>query len=577
MKVLLVTIFPEYYMDATLAMNVCSMDRTVVDSILFEAQNLGLEGWTDIGEEEGQPEDEEDSQEEIDDEPSNLEYRSNFVDQTFTLVQSFSPNKDLTMEEWNSILSYVSHFKVCLNFKSSLSISPKHQDKTAILVAARSSDAYEFLTASHKNSDDDDDEDGDTHKTVELSDRQILSLYFDEPTTFFPDYCIYALFDALTNHAFFEHTTCNPSGTVQFGVDGKITIIPIKTNPSSEQSGVAPSVSLIDTSEDFETRSSELAERGILCNCDRCKVERVEDCDPAVASIETSAVSIEKVKELLELAKTQQRFTDALKLIDLVKLREGGPSAELTFDEARIRGWKSEFVFRERVLRDGSDERPEDENLKEALRECDAYYRAGDDSPVESTSEVNAVEGMSNKAFVIESLLSGPECASQVTTVESHIMSSSDNVSTWKTRRHYSVPTTDIPVFEIPELLGWFNTQLEHKIFPIMHKQFDVDAGERRFRIFDAFIVKYSALVNGEGQRHLPLHNDQAEYSLTIALNDELEYEGGGTYFQDIGRPVKTATGGMVSFGKGVMHAGEEITGGLRYIIVCFIYAEDKE
>ena len=41
----------------------------------------------------------------------------------------------------------------------------------------------------------------------------------------------------------------------------------------------------------------------------------------------------------------------------------------------------------------------------------------------------------------------------------------------------------------------------------------------------DAFIVKYSAT---QGQRFLPVHTDEGQWSLTLALNDLDEYDGGG-------------------------------------------------
>ena len=49
-------------------------------------------------------------------------------------------------------------------------------------------------------------------------------------------------------------------------------------------------------------------------------------------------------------------------------------------------------------------------------------------------------------------------------------------------------------------------------------------------KVHDAFIVKYDAT---HGQRFLPLHTDEGDWSLTLALNDESEYDGGGTLFDE--------------------------------------------
>lgn len=93
----------------------------------------------------------------------------------------------------------------------------------------------------------------------------------------------------------------------------------------------------------------------------------------------------------------------------------------------------------------------------------------------------------------------------------------------------------------------------------------------RRLRVLDAFFVKYSA---AGGQKRLPLHSDESEYSLTIAMNSLCEYENGGTYFFESDRVKKTDTGGIISFEGECEHAGEAITSGTRYIIVVFLYSE---
>eukprot|EP00543_Licmophora_paradoxa_P008428 CAMPEP_0202444536 /NCGR_PEP_ID=MMETSP1360-20130828/3579_1 /ASSEMBLY_ACC=CAM_ASM_000848 /TAXON_ID=515479 /ORGANISM="Licmophora paradoxa, Strain CCMP2313" /LENGTH=151 /DNA_ID=CAMNT_0049060555 /DNA_START=156 /DNA_END=612 /DNA_ORIENTATION=- len=72
-----------------------------------------------------------------------------------------------------------------------------------------------------------------------------------------------------------------------------------------------------------------------------------------------------------------------------------------------------------------------------------------------------------------------------------------------------------------------------------------------RFRIFDAFLVKYDATAAVSTETHrrrLPLHNDQSDYSLTIAMNGLNEYEGGGTYFCDLDTSLKTDIGGIEVF-----------------------------
>ena len=172
--------------------------------------------------------------------------------------------------------------------------------------------------------------------------------------------------------------------------------------------------------------------------------------------------------------------------------------------------------------------------------------------------------------FIGENILNANECKQMVEMAETyHDKLSGDK--NWTTSRHYAVPTTDIPVYQIPELLSWFNEQLKYKIFPAMEVNFDIDSSCSRLRIFDAFLVKYDAST---GQKRLPLHNDQSEFSLTIAMNPLNEYEGGGTYFCETNETFKTEAGGVISFHGDLLHAGITITKGKRYIIVCFIYKE---
>jgi len=147
----------------------------------------------------------------------------------------------------------------------------------------------------------------------------------------------------------------------------------------------------------------------------------------------------------------------------------------------------------------------------------------------------------------------------------------------WTTDRHYDVPTTDLPVHEIPSLLPFFNDLLRCRLRPLLAKQFgeDVVGKEgRNVEVHDAFVVKYDAKG---GQHHLPLHRDESTHSFTIALNDIGEYMGGGTYITKLGRSVRAELGGVVSFrGDQLLHGGDPIVQGVRYIIAAFCYIGEE-
>ncbi len=63
------------------------------------------------------------------------------------------------------------------------------------------------------------------------------------------------------------------------------------------------------------------------------------------------------------------------------------------------------------------------------------------------------------------------------------------------------------------------------KIAGMLGEQYNVKPSS--IRTIDAFVVKYDA----KKQRSLPLHCDQSEFSLTVALNSYKEdYQGGGEW-----------------------------------------------
>ena len=74
-------------------------------------------------------------------------------------------------------------------------------------------------------------------------------------------------------------------------------------------------------------------------------------------------------------------------------------------------------------------------------------------------------------------------------------------------------------------------------------------------------------------QRFLPLHYDQSTHSIVIALNSALDFSGGGTYFDDLNEAISLDEGHMLSFcGNKLLHGGEPITSGTRYIMTMFMF-----
>lgn len=167
------------------------------------------------------------------------------------------------------------------------------------------------------------------------------------------------------------------------------------------------------------------------------------------------------------------------------------------------------------------------------------------------------------KVFVTSlPLLSKDECTRAIHVAEAH----AQEVGGWSTARHYGVPTTDVAIHEIPELLRWFNGVLASRLCPLLRSQF----GALIFHCHDAFLVRYSA---DEGQRHLPVHMDQSTHSVVLTLNEG--FEGGGTFFCALGRTLAASEGHCLSFrGDQLLHGGDPVTRGTRYIIAVFLFGE---
>ena len=441
------------------------------------------------------------------------------------------------------------------------------------------------------------------NETAELSEPQLVATLQDKPEGLLKEAKLLAFYPPSVNAAAQHSCCCSSSG-----------------GSSSSSSLVGDScfsyLSVEDSSLDYRSRTEALRRRGRTCGCVRCSAElSFEARKGRPPSTGSQAPSAPTLLMLLALAKGQERYSDAVDLCEALVGQDPRNPIHL-FEQARLEGYCDKFSRREALLLEaGGMGLAGGGEIDEAVAELRAYFRVVVPSPPDAASVTTPVymeieefaednkallaeEGEDayefsgsddddcgdfcgsddgddeseygqcpkNHVFVAGAVLNAGDCSRMVTLAEEHLQGS------WDTKRHYAVPTTDSPVYKIPGLLAWYNAQLEKTIFPLLIKQFGIDSGKKRLRVFDSFLVKYSA---EGGQRRLPLHNDQSNYSLAIALNPSTDYEGGGTFFLRTGRVEKTEVGGIVSFNGGIEHAGESITKGTRYIIAAFIYEEE--
>jgi len=160
-------------------------------------------------------------------------------------------------------------------------------------------------------------------------------------------------------------------------------------------------------------------------------------------------------------------------------------------------------------------------------------------------------------------LFDAAECAEAIAMAEAHAAVTGG----WTTSRHHAVPTTDVPVHEVPALLAWFRRALRDRLRPLLARHFGIAA--EVVGVHDAFLVKYTA----GAQAHLPLHMDESRLSFTLVLNDG--FCGGGTYFAGLRRSLCPGVGHVIAFDGAALHGGEPIVHGTRYIIAAFLFVDE--
>ncbi len=112
-----------------------------------------------------------------------------------------------------------------------------------------------------------------------------------------------------------------------------------------------------------------------------------------------------------------------------------------------------------------------------------------------------------------------------------------------------------------------------------LRRQFQLNSGnssltitnesQRDIYLHDCFLVRYDA----GRQRYLPPHYDESTISFIIPLNSD--FKGGGTFIHSLGRIVAPIVGGVMSFcGGDLLHSGDPVVFGVRYIIAAFCYVD---
>ena len=124
------------------------------------------------------------------------------------------------------------------------------------------------------------------------------------------------------------------------------------------------------------------------------------------------------------------------------------------------------------------------------------------------------------------------------------------------------------------------NHALQEKIYPMIRDNF-WNSNQARSNdensilyVYDALIIRYNATASASGAGQ-PLHRDLGLVSVNIMLNDDNQFEGGGTAFEnDIGtgpRKPSRGAGHCLAHKSSERHAGAATYKGVRDILVFFV------
>lgn len=130
----------------------------------------------------------------------------------------------------------------------------------------------------------------------------------------------------------------------------------------------------------------------------------------------------------------------------------------------------------------------------------------------------------------------------------------------------------DVHVRDLQRTREWLvEDALPSRIQPFLDAAFPGALGDMQsLHIYDALVVKYDG--SGETPAHQPMHSDFSLFSVNIALNDAVDYSGGGTYFEWTDQVVRLTTAGQaICHPSALRHAGKGVDAGVRYILVLFL------
>jgi len=192
---------------------------------------------------------------------------------------------------------------------------------------------------------------------------------------------------------------------------------------------------------------------------------------------------------------------------------------------------------------------------------------ADDPTGIMATTTLSAFD-MDASVHILKTAWSRAECES--------IIQSANDRNQWSTSRHHLYPTTDVPVAELPTPVRDACLSLAcGYILPALACIFYTPLNELHFK--DMFVAKYTTTR----QSGLAEHTDGSAFSFNVLLSQNADeggggdFEGGGTSFCNIGR-VQPSQGHVLVHRGSLLHQGNPVTKGTRYILVGFVHSHPR-
>ena len=326
-------------------------------------------------------------------------------------------------------------------------------------------------------------------------------------------------------------------------------------------------VSYIPTQQDIHLRKNQLLDRyGFICKCCKCSWEN--------GGIEFSR---EEIVSMSHLAFDEYRFKDSLSLVKFGAKR-WGRDGELFHIMGMIQlalgkwskahdTWHAEH-FENGVFRFLKTQKEKDKAYVTSFSRGNSILRHN----LKPSVSKRCITLAAGAIWLLPSQnLSKKSCEHWISLAEKFASSQGG----WCTNRHISIATTDIPIHHIPDLVCEWNLFVTSYLIPLAKQLLTASVLNKQICVHDAFIVKYDA---SKGRDHLPVHRDQSEISITLALNSNAEFGGGGgTMFPNLGITVCPEIGEALLFRGDLEHGGFPINSGVRYIVAAFFYLEKEK